>query len=175
MYLKPDEVHPDAPAQRRIWGVSRIKSRETFSKRVLDGDGQINQDAWMEEVDKMTYGDEGKIWIIRKPFFKATIQIQGMGYHLGASPDWRKAAQLYDAALFHCWGIMANPKARFNFPNEFPPVLPAHIFQIKDRLIKRLMLDGYELSDIDRTYATRLPVSAVIGWNKFSDGSEPQD
>lgn len=82
-------------------------------KRVVKPDAE-DLAQWGEQFENIT-----------RAFYSVKLRLLGKGRHVGVRSLPRQAGQLYDSALFHLWGFMKRPKARFNY---LTPGLPAPEF-----------------------------------------------
>jgi len=102
------------------WGVCERKEKRTPRKKFEDMyfDSSVAAEYSRALADSTEYVLNGLPSLadrVSKAFYYATIKVQGKPRYLGKSFIPQKAARLYDAALFHLWGFLKNPRPRFNF------------------------------------------------------------
>jgi hypothetical protein len=128
------------------WGVTKRKEKRTPRKKFAGmHDDPVLTKAYLDAVSKseeyVLNGLPSLADRVEKAFYYATIKAQGKQRYLGKTAIAKTAARLYDAALFHLWPFLKNPRPRFNFYR--PDVDP--IPQIDKRLAEVIAKIKWEL------------------------------
>jgi hypothetical protein len=146
------------------FGVTKRKEKRSARKK-FDGrfDDPVIAKAYADAVAKsdeyVLNGLPSLADRVEKAFYYATIKVQGKARYLGKTAIAKTAARLYDAALFHLWRFLNNPRPRFNFyrPGVDPiPPIDKRLAEVIRKIEWELRGNGVDPSAFNRIFNPEL-------------------
>lgn len=154
--------------EKRLWGVHFVAEKKSIKKKFLREDGSLDDASYArateEEIDSALNEGPSLTQNIRKAHYIASIRVFDRVRYLGTTSTPQAAARLYDAALYHLWGFLKRPKARFNLwrekdeqgqPLDPPPISDSRLRLLKRTLLAELAKKNIAPMALDYTYAER--------------------
>jgi hypothetical protein len=126
--VKQKPLSKPKPEHHLFLGVSycapKKKPRAKF--KGMENSPEISEqykEALSDSEEYLLNGEKSLADRVTSGYYYATIFVQGKARYLGKTTIARNAATLYDAALFHLWRFIKNPRRKnFNFYRGGQPI-----------------------------------------------------
>lgn len=172
MKLEIKDPNTGEVQETRLWGVTFVpaKSRQrTFCNKHGEYNHEAFEHAMENQTDIMLNGGLDPMQNIRRAHYITQIFILNKVRYVGLRHTPRKAARLFDSALFHLWGFLKNPKAsRFNYldvstaASNPPEEGRIEIASLRKALILELSKEGTDPTPFNRNFAQCMQAEADV-------------